>query len=133
MHARAIRTSALVCGLTMATAFVAYPAHAASDPYSAFVFSTSSATEPTIYNFIEQATSSLDMTMYELSDTTVENDLISLEKSGVDVRVILDQAEKSTNDAAYTSSRTAASASCGPPPPSPTPTRRRSRSTTTSR
>ena len=102
MHARAIRTSALVCGLTMATAFAAYPAHAASDPYSAFVFSTSSATEPTIYNFIEQATSSLNMTMYELSDTTVENDLISLEASGVDVRVILDQAEKSTNQAAYT-------------------------------
>ena len=102
MHARAIRTSALVCGLTMATAFAAYPAHAASDPYSAFVFSTSSATEPTIYNFIEQATSSLNMTMYELSDTTVENDLISLESSGVDVRVILDQAEKSTNQAAYT-------------------------------
>jgi phosphatidylserine/phosphatidylglycerophosphate/cardiolipin synthase-like enzyme len=86
----------------MATAFAAYPAHAASDPYSAFVFSTSSATEPTIYNFIEQATSSLNMTMYELSDTTVENDLISLEASGVDVRVILDQAEKSTNQAAYT-------------------------------
>ena len=102
MHARAIRTSALVCGLTMATAFAAYPAHAASDPYSAFVFSTSAATEPTIYNFIEQATSSLNMTMYELSDTTVENDLISLESSGVDVRVILDQAEKSTNQAAYT-------------------------------
>ena len=102
MHARAIRTSALVCGLTMATAFAAYPAHATSDPYSAFVFSTSSATEPTIYNFIEQATSSLNMTMYELSDTTVENDLISLESSGVDVRVILDQAEKSTNQAAYT-------------------------------
>jgi phosphatidylserine/phosphatidylglycerophosphate/cardiolipin synthase-like enzyme len=102
MHARAIRTSALVCGLTMATAFVAYPAHAASDPYSAFVFSTSAATEPTIYDFIEQATSSLNMTMYELSDTTVENDLISLESSGVDVRVILDQAEKSTNQAAYT-------------------------------
>jgi phosphatidylserine/phosphatidylglycerophosphate/cardiolipin synthase-like enzyme len=103
MHARAPRTSALACGLTLvATAFVACPAQAASDPYSAFVFSTSSATEPTIYSFIEKATSSLDMTMYELSDTTVENDLISLESSGVTVRVILDQAEKSTNQAAYT-------------------------------
>ena len=102
MHARAIRQSALVCGLATAAAFVALPAHAASDPYSAFVFSTSSASEPTIYNFIEQATSSLDMTMYELSDTTVENDLVSLENSGVDVRVILDQKEKSTNQAAYT-------------------------------
>jgi phosphatidylserine/phosphatidylglycerophosphate/cardiolipin synthase-like enzyme len=102
MHARAIRKSALVCGLAAATAFSAYPAHAASDPYSAFVFSTSAATEPTIYNFINSATTSLDMTMYELVDTTVENDLISLESDGVDVRVILDQKEKSTNQAAYT-------------------------------
>jgi phosphatidylserine/phosphatidylglycerophosphate/cardiolipin synthase-like enzyme len=101
MHARAIRKSALVCGIATATAFCALPAHAASDPYSAFVFSTSSASEPTIYNFIEQATSSLDMTMYELSDTTVENDLVSLEQSGVAVRVILDQKEKSTNQDAY--------------------------------
>jgi phosphatidylserine/phosphatidylglycerophosphate/cardiolipin synthase-like enzyme len=102
MPVRALRTSAIACGLTVATVLAALPAHAASDPYSAFVFGTSSATEPTIYNFIEQAASSLDMTMYELSDTTVENDLISLEASGVDVRVILDQAEKSTNQAAYT-------------------------------
>jgi phosphatidylserine/phosphatidylglycerophosphate/cardiolipin synthase-like enzyme len=97
----AIRTSALACGLAAATAFGALPAHAASDPYSAFVFSTSSATEPTIYNFIKTATSSLDMTMYELVDTTVENDLVALEKSGVTVRVVLDQAEKSTNQTAY--------------------------------
>jgi phosphatidylserine/phosphatidylglycerophosphate/cardiolipin synthase-like enzyme len=32
----------------------------------------------------------------------VEDDLVSLEASGVDVRVILDQKEKSTNQAAYT-------------------------------
>jgi len=101
MHVRAIRTSALACGVAAATALGALPAHASSDPYSAFVFSTSSASEPTIYNFIDSATSSLDMTMYELADTTVENDLVSLEKSGVTVRVILDQAEKSTNQSAY--------------------------------
>ena len=101
MHVSALRTSAFVCGLAAATAFTALPAHAATDPYSAFVFSTSAATEPTIYNFIETATSSLNMTMYELQDTTVENDLVNLEKSGVTVRVILDQAEKSTNQAAY--------------------------------
>jgi phosphatidylserine/phosphatidylglycerophosphate/cardiolipin synthase-like enzyme len=84
-----------------AAVFGALPAHAASDPYTAFVFGTSSASEPTIDNFIDSAGSSLDMTMYELSDTTVENDLVSLEKSGVTVRVILDQAEKSTNQTAY--------------------------------
>jgi phosphatidylserine/phosphatidylglycerophosphate/cardiolipin synthase-like enzyme len=101
MHVRVLRISALACGVAAATAFGSLPAHASSDPYSAFVFNTSSATEPTIYNFIETATSSLDMTMYELSDTTVENDLVNLEQSGVDVRVILDQKEKSTNQAAY--------------------------------
>ena len=36
-----------------------------------------------------------------LRDTTVENDLVNLEASGVTVRVILDQKEKSTNQAAY--------------------------------
>jgi phosphatidylserine/phosphatidylglycerophosphate/cardiolipin synthase-like enzyme len=101
MHARAIRKSALLCTIATAAAFVAAPAHAASDPYSAFVFSTSSASEPTIDSFIEEATSSLNLTMYELADTTVENDLVSLEQSGVTVRVILDQAEKSTNQSAY--------------------------------
>jgi phosphatidylserine/phosphatidylglycerophosphate/cardiolipin synthase-like enzyme len=77
------------------------PAHAAGD-YSAFAFSLTSS-EPTIYNFINSATSSLDMTMYELKDTTVVNDLIALHDNGVDVRVILDQKESSTNSSAYNS------------------------------
>ena len=103
MHARAFRKTALICGFAAASAFVSYPAaHAASGDYSAFVWSTSSASEPTIYDFINSATSSLDMTMYELVDTTAENDLITLENDGVDVRVILDVAEKSKNQAAYT-------------------------------
>jgi hypothetical protein len=41
------------------------------------------------------------MTMYELRDTTVENDLIAREKAGVTVRVILDGVETSVNSAAY--------------------------------
>ncbi|MEU9345410.1 phospholipase D-like domain-containing protein [Streptomyces sp. NPDC048278] len=78
----------------------AVPANAAS--YSAFAFSLSSS-EPTIYDFINSATSSLDMTMYELEDTTAVNDLIALENKGVTVRVVLDQAHKSANNSAYTS------------------------------
>ncbi|GGN21525.1 phospholipase D-like domain-containing protein [Streptomyces fuscichromogenes] len=78
----------------------AVPANAAS--YTAFAFSLSSS-EPTIYDFINSATSSLDMTMYELEDTTAVNDLIALEKKGVTVRVVLDQAHKSANNSAYTS------------------------------
>ncbi|MER5796589.1 phospholipase D-like domain-containing protein [Streptomyces sp. NPDC001980] len=78
----------------------AVPANAAS--YSAFAFSLSSS-EPTIYDFINSATSSLDMTMYELEDTTAVNDLIALKNKGVTVRVVLDQAHKSANNSAYTS------------------------------
>ena len=77
----------------------AAPANAAS--YTAFAFSLSSS-EPTIYSFINSATSSLDMTMYELEDTTAVNDLIALEADGVTVRVLLDDAHQSANSAAYT-------------------------------
>jgi phosphatidylserine/phosphatidylglycerophosphate/cardiolipin synthase-like enzyme len=41
------------------------------------------------------------VTIYELKDTTLEDDLVAKEKAGVDVRVILDQAEKSYNQDAY--------------------------------
>ncbi|WP_338687306.1 phospholipase D-like domain-containing protein [Streptomyces acidiscabies] len=77
----------------------AVPASAAS--YSAFAFSQSGG-QPQIYDFINSATSSLDMTMYELEDTTAVDDLIALENKGVTVRVVLDQAHKSANNAAYT-------------------------------
>lgn len=101
MNARAFRKTALIAGLAAASAFVAYPAHAASGSYTAFVFDQSSGEQPTIYDFINSATSSLDMTMYELEDTTVESDLVNLEAAGVTVRVILDQAEQSKNQTAY--------------------------------
>ena len=68
---------------------------------TAFAFATGSSSEPLIYKFIDSAHSSIDMTMYELSDTTAVNDLIARKKAGVNVRVILDQAEKSTNQSAY--------------------------------
>ena len=43
-----------------------------------------------IYALINGAKSSVDLTMYELGDTTAENDLAAAAKRGVDVRVILD-------------------------------------------
>ncbi|MDI5961771.1 phospholipase D-like domain-containing protein [Streptomyces sp. SL13] len=64
-------------------------------------------TEPTdgytaIYNLIGAAKTSIDMTMYELTDTTAEQDLAAAAKRGVKVRVILDQnLEKSSNTTAY--------------------------------
>ena len=57
--------------------------------------------ENAIYNFVNSATSSVDVTIYELKDTTLVNDLVAREKAGVNVRVILDQAQKSYNTAAY--------------------------------
>ncbi|MET7984189.1 MULTISPECIES: phospholipase D-like domain-containing protein [unclassified Streptomyces] len=91
-------------GVTLAvgaTALVtAVPANAAS--YTAFAFSRSSS-QPAVYDFINSATTSLDMTMYELEDTAAVNDLIALEKKGVTVRVILDSAHKSANQSAYNS------------------------------
>ncbi|MEU6348407.1 phospholipase D-like domain-containing protein [Streptomyces sp. NPDC047072] len=76
------------------------PANAAT--YTAFAFSQSGTTQPTIYDFINSATTSLDMTMYELEDTTAVNDLIALKNKGVTVRVVLDNAHQSANSSAYT-------------------------------
>jgi phosphatidylserine/phosphatidylglycerophosphate/cardiolipin synthase-like enzyme len=87
---------AVATGAAVLTAAV--PAHAAS--YSAFAFSLSGS-QPTIDSFIQSATKTLDMTMYELQDTTVVNDLVSLEQSGVTVRVILDGRHQSANSSAY--------------------------------
>lgn len=55
-----------------------------------------------IYDFIGSATRSIDMTMYELTDTTAESDLAAAAAKGVTVRVILDtNREKSRNTTAY--------------------------------
>jgi phosphatidylserine/phosphatidylglycerophosphate/cardiolipin synthase-like enzyme len=55
-----------------------------------------------VYDFIGTATKTLDMTMYELVDTTAEQDLVAAAKKGVKVRVILDQnLEKSSNTTAF--------------------------------
>jgi phosphatidylserine/phosphatidylglycerophosphate/cardiolipin synthase-like enzyme len=55
-----------------------------------------------IYNLISSAKVSIDMTMYELSDTTVTSMLATAAASGVTVRVILDQNnEKANNTAGY--------------------------------
>jgi phosphatidylserine/phosphatidylglycerophosphate/cardiolipin synthase-like enzyme len=55
-----------------------------------------------IYTLITGARSSVELTMYELKDTTAEDDLAADAKRGVDVRVILDShLEKSRNTATY--------------------------------
>jgi len=55
-----------------------------------------------IYNLISSAKKTIDITMYELSDTTVTRLLAAQAADGVTVRVILDQnLEKSNNTTAY--------------------------------
>ncbi|HEX3592447.1 MAG TPA: phospholipase D-like domain-containing protein [Pseudonocardiaceae bacterium] len=55
-----------------------------------------------IYDFVNSATRSVDMTMYELNDTTFEQDLANDAARGVTVRVILDtNLEKTNNSPAF--------------------------------
>jgi phosphatidylserine/phosphatidylglycerophosphate/cardiolipin synthase-like enzyme len=84
--------------LAAAAVTAAAPARAASD-LSLVILPDQG--ENAIYNFVDSATSSINVTIYELKDTTLEDDLVAKEKAGVDVRVILDQAEKSYNQDAY--------------------------------
>jgi cardiolipin synthase A/B len=53
-----------------------------------------------VYRLVRSARHSIDMTMYELEDTTAENALAAAARRGVAVRVVLDQREKSANSAA---------------------------------
>jgi hypothetical protein len=78
---------------------VSVPAHAASGTLTLQTLPDNG--ETAIYNFVNSATSSIDVTIYELNDLTLENALVAREKAGADVRVILDQAQKSYNTAAY--------------------------------
>jgi cardiolipin synthase A/B len=55
----------------------------------------------TVYRLIDHARHRIDLTMYELSDTTAEHDLAAAAQRGVDVRVVLDQRERDSNEHAY--------------------------------
>lgn len=107
---RISRRAVLAAGAAFAmaaTTTVALPQAAqATSNYSAFVFSKGS-TQPTIYSFINSATTTLDMTIYELEDTTAVNDLIARHQAGVAVRVILDGAHTSQNSSAYSALKAA--------------------------
>ena len=94
------RLGALIAAATTAAALALVPtaAHAAGT-YSLLVLPDQGETQ--IYNFVNSATSSIDMTMYELVDTTLVNDMVAREKAGVNVRVVLDNQHQSYDAAAY--------------------------------
>jgi cardiolipin synthase len=54
-----------------------------------------------VYGLINGARHSIDVTIYEFADTTAEHDLAAAAKRGVQVRVILDEREKSINSTAF--------------------------------
>jgi phosphatidylserine/phosphatidylglycerophosphate/cardiolipin synthase-like enzyme len=89
--------AAVVIAVTGVLAAVPLPARAAS---SLSLVTLPDQGESAIYSFVNSAASSINVTIYELKDTTLEKDLVAREKAGVTVRVILDQAEKSYNTAA---------------------------------
>jgi cardiolipin synthase len=97
---------ALAAVLAAASAVRIDIASAAGRPAAAYTYTL--VTEPTqgltpIYNIITSAKKTIDMTMYELTDTQAEQLLAQAAAAGVTVRVILDQnLEKSNNQAAYT-------------------------------
>jgi hypothetical protein len=90
--------AAVILAIAGCIAAAAVPARAASD-FSLVILPDQG--ENAIYNFVNSATSSINVTIYELKDTTLVNDLVAKEKAGMTVRVILDQAQKSYNMAAY--------------------------------
>ncbi|MFI1801961.1 phosphatidylserine/phosphatidylglycerophosphate/cardiolipin synthase family protein [Streptomyces sp. NPDC020379] len=100
---RAARQAALSAGalLLSSISVLAAPgaAEAAPAAYSLLVFPDQGRTA--VYDFIGSATKSVDLTMYELRDTKVVDTLVSREKAGVKVRVILDATRTAVNGAAY--------------------------------
>ena len=77
-----------------------------------------------VYNLINGAKHSIDVTMYEFSDTTAVHDLAAAAQRGVHVHVILDRREQSENSAAYSYLAPMPSRSPGPRRNTGTPTRR---------
>ncbi|MFJ9774534.1 phospholipase D-like domain-containing protein [Kitasatospora sp. NPDC101157] len=71
----------------------------ATGTYTAVVFPDQSHT--VVYDLINSATRTVDVTMYELRDTTAVNDLIARQRAGVRVRVVLDGRHTSVNGSAY--------------------------------
>ncbi|RCH67521.1 cardiolipin synthase [Streptomyces sp. SDr-06] len=94
--------AALLAGallLSSTTALAAPGAAQAASAANPLVFPDQGHTA--VYDFIDSATKSVDLTMYELRDTSAVNALVSRKKAGVRVRVILDAQHTSVNGAAY--------------------------------
>jgi HKD family nuclease len=73
-----------------------------SNTYALLTFPETDLSVTPLYALVNNAKTSIDMTMYALQDTTFSADLVAACNRGVKVRVILDASlEKSSNTAAY--------------------------------
>ncbi|MFJ8440791.1 phospholipase D-like domain-containing protein [Kitasatospora griseola] len=96
---RLLRT--LAAGATVAATALA-PAtagHAATGAYTLVVLPDQG--ESAIYNLVNSATRSVDVTIYELRDTNLTTALVYRQKAGVKVRVVMDPNHSTVNSAAY--------------------------------
>ena len=96
-------SAALLClgALSVSTCATAGAANTTSATAQTLVIEPDQGLSP-IYNFIQSAKSSIDMTMYELVDTAASGLLCTAASNGIAVRVILDvNNEQSNNTAAY--------------------------------
>jgi phosphatidylserine/phosphatidylglycerophosphate/cardiolipin synthase-like enzyme len=79
--------------------------------YTLYTFPEPDDSVTPLYSFINSATSTIDMTMYEMQDTTFTADLVAACGKGVRVRVIFSSSESSANKTAY-NALNAAGANC---------------------
>ncbi|WP_441247165.1 phospholipase D-like domain-containing protein [Kitasatospora sp. McL0602] len=102
----AARRTAIAAGALLASAGLlagGVAAQAATGTYSLLTFPDQS--HSAVVSFVNTATRSVDVTMYELRDTSVVNALVARQKAGVKVRVILDGQHTSVNGSAYSALR----------------------------
>ncbi|MGE7436284.1 phospholipase D-like domain-containing protein [Kitasatospora sp. NPDC001175] len=99
----AVAGTALLSAIALLTG--AGQAPAATGTYSLLTFPDQD--HSAVYSFINSATTSVDVTMYELRDTTAVTALVNRKKAGVKVRVILDAKHTSVNGSAYSALKAA--------------------------
>ena len=90
---------------TLSSAPNTYAVSVAPNPatisYTMYAFPEGDNSVTPLYTFINSAQSTLDMTMYEMQDTTFTNDLVALCNKGVRVRVIFSSSVASSSSTAY--------------------------------
>ena len=85
----------------LATTSAPVPAAPAVPTQSGPLYTEPAAGFSPVYHLIKHARHYIDLTMYELSDTTAAHDLAGAAGRGVTVKVILDRREKSHNSPAF--------------------------------